>query len=148
MLRELSAASAEFLVVGAYALASHGFPRATGDLNLWVRPEPVNAKRVFQALIRFGAPTHGLNEADLSRPRVVYQLGLAPSRIDILTSIDGIEFEEAWNASRALVIEGISVKVLSREHLIRNKRATGRPKAFADVAWLESQSSDTSPSKS
>jgi hypothetical protein len=101
MLRELSAANADLLIVGAYAISIHGPTRATGDLDLWIRPDPANAKRVLQAVIAFGAPLIELSEADLSCPRVVYQLGAVPSRIDILTLIDGIEFEEAWNEGRS-----------------------------------------------
>ena len=90
MLAALSAAGAEYLVVGAHALAAHGAPRATGDLDLWVRPTPENARRVWQALEAFGAPLHELTLGDLSRPDVVFQIGLVPQRIDILTSITGV----------------------------------------------------------
>jgi hypothetical protein len=134
--------------VGAHALASHGFPRATGDLEIWVRPDPANAKRVRQALASLGAPISDLIEEDLCRPRLVLQIGLEPWRIDILTTIDGVDFEEAWQGSGIATVEGMQIRAISREHLIRNKRATGRPKDLGDVAWLESQSSPgTSPGR-
>ena len=96
MLSALSAAGADFLVVGAHALAAHGYPRATGDLGIWVRPTPENAERVRQAIVNYGAPRRQLNRDDFCTPDTVYQVGVAPNRIDILTSIDGVEFDEAW----------------------------------------------------
>ena len=139
MLSELSAAKVDFLLVGAYALASHGLPRATGDLDIWIRPDRSNARRVLQALAAFGAPIGGLSEEDFSVPRLVFQIGVEPWRIDILTTIDGVDFEEAWQASWTCAVEGIDVRVISRQHLIQNKKAVGRPKDLGDVAWLESQ---------
>jgi len=127
----------EFLLVGAYALAVHGHPRATGDLDLWVRPSPENAQRVWRALEKFGAPLSQLAPEDLQRPDLIFQIGVAPRRIDILTSIEGVTFEEAWPARLEVEIEGLTVPVLSREHLIRNKKASGRPQDLADVARLE-----------
>src|SRR4051812_1317630 len=96
MLSALSAAGAEFLVVGAHALAAHGRPRATGDLDIWVRSTSENAEKVWSALARFGAPLSGLSKADLQAPDVVFQIGIEPNRIDILTSIDGVDFDGAW----------------------------------------------------
>src|SRR5690242_1218157 len=96
MLRALSAEGVEYLVVGAYAMAAHGIPRATGDIDIWIRPSPVNADRVLRAIRRFGAPLFDLTVADLTRDGTVFQLGLPPRRIDLLTSIDGVTFEEAW----------------------------------------------------
>ncbi|MFN0009342.1 MAG: hypothetical protein ACKVXR_15670 [Planctomycetota bacterium] len=138
MLSALSAAGAEFLVVGAHALAAHGRPRATGDLDLWVRPTPANADRVWKALARFGAPLSTLSVEDLVRPGIVFQVGLPPCRIDILTAIDGVAFEEAWPRRIRVRIGSQEVPVLGRQDLIMNKRATGRPKDLADLAWLES----------
>ena len=128
----------EYLLVGAYALAAHGNPRATGDIDLWVKPDPKNAGRVIVALIRFGAPIEQLEDGDFSQPDIVFQIGIAPRRIDILTSISGVMgFEEAWQERMDVEIEEISVPVLSRRHLIENKRSTRRPQDLADVAWLE-----------
>ena len=137
ILSALSAEGADYLVVGAYAVAAHGAPRATGDLDVWVRPTPENAKRVMSALRRFGAPLHGLTEQDLSAPAVVFQMGVPPRRIDVLTAIDGVAFDEAW-PHRTRVKEGaLEVAVLGLGDLLRNKRAAGRPKDLADVERLE-----------
>ena len=138
MLSALSGEDAEYLVVGAYALAVHGLPRATGDIDLWVRPVADNARRVLAALRRFGAPLDELTERDLVTPGTVFQIGVAPRRIDILTSIDAVDFDEAWTMRRIVDIEGLRIPVVSREHLIRNKKATGRPQDSADAARLES----------
>lgn len=137
LLHEFCAVKVEFLLVGAHALAAHGHTRATKDLDLWIRPTQANAKRVISALVRFGAPLQGLREKDLTEPDVVFQIGVDPLRIDILTSIDGLEFDEAWTDRGQVAIEGLEVPVLSREHLIRNKRASGRLQDLADVERLE-----------
>jgi hypothetical protein len=138
MLSALSAEGAEYLLVGAYALAVHGVPRATGDIDLWVRPDPDNARRVLAALRRFGAPLTNVTERDLTTAGTVFQIGIAPRRIDVLTTIDGVEFTEAWAEKRVIDLEGLQISVLSRAHLIRNKKATGRPQDIADAARLES----------
>lgn len=137
MLSELSAQQADFLIVGAYALAGHGLPRATGDIDIWIRPTPENAKRVWKALAAFGAPLEELTVEDLSAPGVSFQIGIPPRRIDILTAIDGVEFDEAWRERLECRIEDLNLSVLGRKALIRNKRAAGRPKDLADLAWLE-----------
>ena len=138
MLSALSARQAEFLLVGAYALAGHGLPRATGDIDIWIRPTRENATRVWEALMAFGAPLETLTLEDLTMPGVFFQIGIPPRRIDILTAIDGVEFDEAWEGRLDCAIDGIELSVLGREALIRNKRAAGRPKDLADLAWLES----------
>ena len=140
MLSALLDERADFLLVGAYAMAVYGIPRATGDIDLWIRPSPENAARVIAALQRFGAPLFDLLENDLQMPDTVFQIGLAPRRIDLLTSIDGVDFEAAWRGRTETVIEGLAICVIGRGHLIKNKRAVGRPKDMADVAWLESDS--------
>jgi len=137
MLSSFSEERVEFLVVGAYALAVHGLPRATGDLDLWVRPTPRNARHVRAALARFGAPTEGLSEQDLVTPGTVFQVGVSPRRIDVLTSIDGVEFDDAWPARTITRVGGVEISVIGRIELIRNKKAMGRAKDLADAAWLE-----------
>ena len=126
----------EFLVVGAYALAAHGIPRATGDLDLHVHSTPDNAARVFKALKVFGAPLSDLTEKDLSTPGTVYQIGLSPNRIDVLTLIDGVAFDQAWENRIEINVDGIIIPVIGREDLIRNKRAVGRPQDLVDVERL------------
>lgn len=137
MLHALSAERVEYLLVGGYAIGLHGFNRATADIDLWVRRTPENAARVMRALIAFGAPLMGLTEADLVTPRTVFQIGVPPERIDILTSISGVEFDEAWPHRMTCVLDGIEVAVLGRGALVRNKRASGRPKDRIDLDWLE-----------
>lgn len=137
MLSELCAAGVEFLIVGAHALAAHGVVRATGDLDLWVRPSRENAQRVLAALEKFGAPLFDLTIDDLTRPDTVFQIGMPPSRVDILSGVSGVEFEHAWVRRTPLRIEGLAVAVLSRQDFIANKRAAGRPKDLLDLALLE-----------
>jgi hypothetical protein len=127
----------EFMVVGAYALAFHGFPRATGDIDLWIRRSDRNAECVWRALTRFGAPLLDLTISELKTPGLALQIGLAPRRIDILTSIDGLEFDEAWPDRQQVEIEGLTISVIGRAALLKNKKATGRLKDKADVIWLE-----------
>lgn len=140
MLLALSGAGVEFLLVGAYALAVHGVPRATGDIDLWVRANRENANRLWAALVEFGAPLHGVTEQDFAAPGVVYQIGVPPRRIDLLTEIGGVQFEEAWSQRETVELEGLTISVVNREHLLRNKRATGRKKDLLDAAMLEERS--------
>ena len=139
MLSALSAEGADFLLVGAYAMAVHGFPRATGDMDIWIRRSDENAQRVWRALKRFHAPLFDLTVEDLKTPEIVFQIGAAPRRIDILTSIDGVEFDEAWPRRREVEVEGRKFAVIGRDHLLKNKKASPRPKDRADAAWLESE---------
>jgi hypothetical protein len=139
MLAALSAAGADYLVVGAYALAAHGRPRATGDLDLLVRATPENARRVWVALQTFGAPLGDLTLDDLTSSDLVYQIGVAPTRIDLLTGLTGVGFDEAWASRVTLALEGVEIPIIGRDALIRNKRALGRPRDLADVAELESE---------
>lgn len=129
----------EFVVVGAYALAFHGAPRASGDIDLFVRPSPENAERVFSSLVKFGAPlpAHGITASDFATPGVVYQVGLPPRRIDVLTEISGVSFDEVWATRVPTEVEGRTVNVIGKDAYLRNKRAAGRPKDLADAARLE-----------
>lgn len=137
LLAEFNAARVEYLIVGAHALAAHGHVRATKDLDVWVRPDPQNAKKVLQALRAFGAPLEDLTESDLGAPGLIFQIGIPPVRIDILTSIDGVNFEEAWPARVSVNVADVAVTVLSKRHLIANKKAAGRLQDLADVEKLE-----------
>lgn len=141
LLEAFSEAQVEFLVVGAHALAVHGIPRATGDLDVWVRPSTENAERVMAALRVFGAPIaqHGINAADFARAGTVYQLGLPPRRIDVLTQISGVEYEEAWAGRVSVPLRGRSIDFLGRKALLQNKRAAARPKDLVDADLLERQ---------
>jgi hypothetical protein len=139
LLAEFNARGVEYLLVGAHALAAHGHVRATKDLDVWIRPDAENAKRVITALRAFGAPLHDLTEADLMTPGLIFQIGLPPVRVDVLTVIDGVDFVEAWSARMLTQFADQPISVLSKEHLIKNKRAAGRTQDLADVERLEAR---------
>ena len=137
MLLALSDAGIDFLLVGAYAVAAHGHPRATGDLDIWVRPDAQTAPKVYRVLADFGAPLHDLTVDDLADPGMVFQIGVEPSRIDILTAISGVGFDRAWENRLSIELDGIQLNVIGRDDLIVNKRACGRPKDIADAESLD-----------
>jgi hypothetical protein len=138
LLAALQEANARFLVVGAYALAVHGAPRATGDLDVWIDPESTNADKVWVALLRFGAPVGalGLSRDDLARRDQVIQIGLPPRRIDILTAISGVAFEDAWPGRVTHSVGSLPIPFIGREAFVRNKKASGRARDLADLEAL------------
>ncbi len=138
MLRALSDERVKFLLVGAYALAAHGYPRATLDIDIWVMPSSENAEAVLRALQHFGAPLHNLTQEDLQKDGTVFQIGVAPRRIDIITTATGLQFEETYGRSVSVNIEGIEVQIPSIDDLILNKKAIGRTRDLADAEALES----------
>jgi hypothetical protein len=125
-----------FLLVGAHAVGFYAEPRATGDVDVLIDPTEVNALRAYQALEAFGAPLLDLTPADLSYPGVVYQMGVPPYRIDILTEISGVSFEEAWQDHGTAEFQGLQIPVISFGALVRNKQATGRGKDLLDLDLL------------
>jgi len=133
-----------FVIVGAYALAAHGFPRTTGDIDFFVQPTPSNARRVLRALLQFGAPVtaHGVSEDDFAKPGNVYQIGLPPRRIDVLTSISGVSFDEASEAAIDGKLGAVPVRFIGRAAMRRNKLAAGRPKDLLDAELLDEAKSD------
>ena len=139
LLQALLEAGTRFLVVGAHSMAVHGVPRATGDLDVWIPPEQENAERAWQALRKFGAPVEGLgvSQSDLESPDTVVQIGLPPRRIDLLTTVTGLDFETAWTNRTMHRVGSLEIPFLGREDLIRNKRALGRAKDRADLEILE-----------
>lgn len=137
LLRAFVARDVRFLVVGAYALALHGRPRATGDLDVWVDATRDNAVRIMAALADFGAPLNEIAAADFATPGVVYQLGVAPGRIDILTDLTGITFAEAWPERIRGPFGDVQVDFIGRAAFIRNKRATGRARDLGDIEGME-----------
>ena len=137
LLSTFNANGVEYLVVGAHALAAHGHVRATKDLDVWVRPSAENAPRVLRALKDFGAPLFELSEADLLQPGLIFQIGVPPVRIDVITAIDGVQFADAWKGRVNAQFAGVDAAVLSVDHLIANKRAAGRLQDLADVERLE-----------
>ena len=126
-------------------MAAHGYPRATMDIDVWVMPSPENAAAVLRALRRFGAPLHGLTIADLQKDDTIFQIGVAPRRIDIITGASGLQFDEAFANSASINIEGMQVRIPSIGDLIRNKKASGRTKDLADAEALESLKSSEQP---
>lgn len=123
----------EFVLVGAYALAAYGFPRATADIDIFVKPSAENATLIFKTLEEFGAPTHNVSTNDFIKPGTILQIGVAPRRIDIITAIDGLTFDEAAHGKEVIEIEGLAIPVISKENLIINKLATGRDKDRLDA---------------
>lgn len=136
LLSAFSGHGVDFLVVGAHALAAHGHVRATKDLDVWVRASVGNAPRVLSALRAFGAPLSGITDADFAAPGITFQIGVEPVRIDIITEIDGVDFESAWSRRLERTFGGLAVGVISAADLIANKRATGRLQDLADVEAL------------
>ncbi len=132
-----NAAQVRYLLVGGYALAFHGRPRFTKDLDVWLEPGVENAARAYAALEAFGAPLSDLRPGDLERPGLIFQIGVAPNRIDVLTAIDGVTFDEAWPDRQETRYSDQTVPVISRQHLILNKRATGRAQDLLDADELE-----------
>lgn len=127
MLKAFNAAGVDYLIVGAYAFGFHVEPRTTKDIDIWVDPTPENARRVYQALADFGAPLEGIHAQDFCNPDVVYQIGIAPNRIDILTGLESISFAEAWQNRLEASYGGEKAHIIGREDLIKVKRAAGRP---------------------
>jgi hypothetical protein len=137
LLTALSAADARFLVVGGYAVGVHGRPRATKDLDVWIETSADNAGRVMRALRDFGAPLGDLAEKDLETPGTGFKMGEPPARIDILTQIEGVRFEDAWPRRIETFFGAVKCGVIGRADLLANKRAAGRPQDLADVTALE-----------
>lgn len=137
LLLKFNAETVEYILIGAYALAAHGMPRYTGDIDIFYRPEEENVKRVLQALYDFGFKSPELNIESLMEPDSVFYFGRPPFRIDLLNSISGVSFETAWRSAVPYVLDGIPLPVLSLEDLARNKKATGRLKDIADLELIE-----------
>ena len=135
LLRAFNDAGVEYLI-GAYAVALYARPRATGDLDVLVRPSRENAERVHRALAEFGAPLDQLAITELQSDDLIFQIGVGPVRVDVITSIDGVDFESAWVGKVRSTIGGVAINVIGREELVANKRAAGRPKALADLETL------------
>jgi hypothetical protein len=128
----------KYLVIGAYAMSIYGYPRSTGDMDLWVEPSLENSLRVYEALKYFGAPMESLTPNTFIDPDLVFQIGVVPCRLDMLTAIDGVAFEEAYAQRNEVLLDGLTVPFISRQHLLKNKKSTGRAKDLGDVAFLES----------
>jgi hypothetical protein len=136
LLESFGAQGVEFVVVGGFAVAFHGYPRFTGDVDLLVRPTPPNAARIMRALATFGFGATGLSEEDLVSPGSVIQLGRSPNRIDLLTSIDGVDFDAAWASRVPGVLGEVELAFIAKDLLLRNKASVRRPQDLADIAHL------------
>jgi len=136
-IESLNSSGVEYLIVGAVALAHHGVPRFTGDLDIFIRNSPDNSRRMESALNRFGFSGLGLKAADFMNSNQDVQLGLAPNRIDVLTSITGVTFDEAWKSRVQVDLEGLQLSFIGQQALIQNKRANGRSQDIADLERLE-----------
>ena len=145
LLREFVEGNVEFLLIGGWAVAVHGYGRATDDMDILVRASSENASRVFAALGRFGAPlaAHGVTEGLFSKDGYGYRMGRKPVLIEILTVVSGVTFDEAAAEALTVVVEGMRIPVIGRKALIANKRAAGRPKDLADVEVLEADASQS-----
>jgi hypothetical protein len=140
LLREMERAGVRYLLVGAHAIAAHGIPRATRDIDFWIDPEAENAMRVWEALLRFGAPLGalGISERDVRTPGTVLQFGVIPNRIDLMTSISGLDrFADAWERRVMTELGDVAVPVLSLEDLRATKRASGRKRDLLDLEMLD-----------
>lgn len=127
----------DFLLVGAYALAVHGFPRATGDIDIFIKPDKKNAAELLNTLSDFGAPLSDVTNSDFEKPGTILQIGVAPRRIDIITEIDGLTFDEAAIDKQIIEIDNLKIPVISKPNLIKNKKASGREKDLLDAKNLE-----------
>lgn len=132
----------DFLVVGAYAMSAYGYPRATGDIDIWVLPSHENSRKVYISLAEFGAPLKDITEETFLEHNIVFQIGVAPRRIDLLTHIDGVDFHSAFENKREIKLEGLTIPIISREDLLKNKQATGREKDRLDALHLLNNADD------
>lgn len=137
MLRCLNRAGVDYIMVGGWAVNLHGYVRATIDLDIWILADQENARKVYAALGEFGAPLGEVKPEDFTQDGTIFQIGVAPCRIDVINKIDGVKYAEASPRAVQKTIEGVPVRIISREDLIANKRASGRTKDLADAEILE-----------
>jgi hypothetical protein len=136
MLQILLGNEVHFLVVGAYAMGAYGYPRATGDFDIWVDTSSENSKKVYSSLAKFGAPLTNISEETFTEEGIIFQIGVAPRRIDIITYIDGVRFKDAYESKEVIEVEGLHIPFISKDDLIKNKRSTGREKDKLDADYL------------
>ncbi len=141
MLQILLNNEVKFLVVGAYAMGAHGYPRATGDFDIWVETSAENSKKIYKSLFEFGAPLSDITEKTFMDKGIIFQIGVAPRRIDIITQIDGVIFEEAYKTKELIEIESLQIPFISKINLIKNKQSTNREKDKIDVNYLKKNKS-------
>ncbi|MGH7727829.1 MAG: DUF6036 family nucleotidyltransferase [Vulcanimicrobiaceae bacterium] len=139
LLRALNDEGAEYLIVGGYAFAAHGRVRSTKDADIFVGTDPGNAAKVWRALVAFGAPLRDVGVEDFATPDILFIMGRPPNQIDVITTIDGVSFETAWQNRYPSTYGGLAVHYIGRDDLIANKKAAGRPQDLLDVAYLEGE---------
>lgn len=139
LLRAFIDEKVRFLVVGGYAFTAHAFMRSTKDIDLWIEPTPGNAARVWSALVKFGAPLqpHDMQQDDFATRGMVYQMGLPPARIDLMTNVADLDFNAAWEQRIESELDGLTVPVIGLDHLILAKLAAGRPQDLLDAQSLQ-----------
>lgn len=133
----LNANDVDYLLVGGYAVGFHGYPRFTQDLDIWVRPTEKNARKVLQALIDFGFPSTRLTINDFLSPDTEFQMGYPPFRMDVMNSIEGVQFENCFKRRSYVDFDGVSISVIGLNDLKKNKKATGRKKDLVDIEHLK-----------
>ncbi|MFH1771720.1 MAG: nucleotidyltransferase [Candidatus Omnitrophota bacterium] len=137
MLQILLNNEVKFLIVGAYAMGAFGYPRATGDFDIWVEASMENSNKIYRSLYEFGAPISDIAENTFTEKGIIFQIGVAPRRIDIITHIDGVDFQEAYKSKENIEIEKLTIPFISKENLIKNKQSTGREKDKLDADYLK-----------
>ncbi|MFH1379969.1 MAG: hypothetical protein ABII23_06800 [bacterium] len=137
MLQILLNHEVKFLIIGAYAMGAYGYPRATGDFDIWVETSLENSIKIHKSLGEFGAPTSEITDKTFAEKGIIFQIGVAPRRIDIITHIDGVNFQEAYISRENIEIEQLNLPFISKENLIKNKQSTGRKKDILDVEYLK-----------
>lgn len=136
MLQILLNNKVKFLVVGAYAMGAYGYPRATGDIDIWVESSLQNSRMIYKSLSEFGSPLSDITQETFTEKGIIFQIGTAPRRIDIMTHIDGVDFPAAYQDREEIEVEGLMIPFISKDNLIKNKEATGRPKDKLDADSL------------
>lgn len=137
ILQNLLSNKVKFLVVGAYAMGAYGYPRATGDFDIWVEASADNSQKIYKSLSEFGAPLCDITKKTFAQKGIIFQIGVSPRRIDIITHIDGIDFQKAYKSRENIKIENLSIPFISKENLIKNKQSTGREKDRLDANYLK-----------
>lgn len=127
----------EYLIVGGYAVGIHGYPRYTGDLDIWLHNSPDNADKILKAVNEFGFSTYGLKSEDFTKPENIIQLGYPPLRIDLLTHIDGVSFDECFPNRKEVIIENLTVNFIGYHDLLKNKKESGRNRDKDDIENLQ-----------
>ncbi len=126
----------KFLIVGAYAMGIYGYPRATGDFDIWVNNTKGNSKKIYKSLLEYGTLLDNINERTFTEHGIIFQIGVAPRRIDIITYIDGVDFKEAYKVRHIIEVNDLKIPFISKDNLIKNKKATGREKDKIDIKYL------------